>query len=184
MMMTLKATAFFCFAAFIVQSATLHAAQETNHGQVAEQKNEEIKPIQNRVTAGPDVAIGINICRIKSIIRIAEAPDLYVNESKVAELSNGARISISLSGNDAFTLKTTANPFLCRFKDELLFKGKNLLESVYVIVNTERNLSQGVSILLGGMITESVRQSMEVGDSKNWTVRIVSQLNYQSECDK
>jgi len=70
-----------------------------------------------------ETQLELNICRVKSVIRFAEAPDLYIDDKKVAEISNGIKVVHRLSPASSFTVKTTANPFLYRFKDELVIKG-------------------------------------------------------------
>lgn len=134
---------------------------------------------------GPtDASVVLNICRVKSIIRMAEAPDLYVNDVKIGELSNGVRLSHSVKTNDSYTVKTTASPLLFRFKDELLIKGRMPAEPVYVVIKAERNMAQGLSVFFGGAIAESIRQSTEVGDTKNWTTSLVTQSEFAGRCDE
>ncbi len=131
-----------------------------------------------------EASVVLNICRVKSIIRMAEAPDLYVNDAKIGELSNGVRLTHSVKINDSYTVKTTASPLLFRFKDELLVKGRMPTEPIYVVIKAERNMAQGLSVFFGGAIAESIRQSTEVGDTKNWTTSLVSQSEYSSKCDE
>ena len=131
-----------------------------------------------------EASVVLNICRVKSIIRMAEAPDLYVNDAKIGELSNGVRLTHSLKTNDSYTVKTTASPLLFRFKDELLIKGRMPAEPIYVVIKAERNMAQGLSVFFGGAIAESIRQSTEVGDTKNWTTSLVTHDEFLSKCNE
>ncbi|WP_295550151.1 hypothetical protein [Limnohabitans sp. Rim8] len=134
--------------------------------------------------APTEASVVLNICRVKSIIRMAEAPDLYVNDAKIGELSNGVRLTHSVKTNDSYTVKTTASPLLFRFKDELLVKGRMPSEPIYAVIKAERNLAQGLSVFFGGAIAESIRQSTEVGDTKNWTTSFVTQSEFAGRCDE
>jgi hypothetical protein len=128
-----------------------------------------------------EAQLELNICRVKSMIRFAEAPDLYVDDKKVAELSNGTKVVQRLSPTAVFTVKTTANPFLYRFKDELVIKGQPI-EPMFIVIKAERNLAQGLSIFFGGAIAEAARQSVQLGDSKNWTTSIVPPDEFAAKC--
>jgi hypothetical protein len=123
----------------------------------------------------------LNICRVKSMIRFAEAPDLYIDDKKVAEISNGTKVTQRLSPTASFTVKTTANPFLYRFKEELVIKGQPV-EPMFIVIKAERNLAQGLSVFFGGAIAEAARQSVQVGDSKNWTTSIVPSDEFAAKC--
>lgn len=128
-----------------------------------------------------EAQLELNICRVKSIIRFAEAPDLYIDDKKVAEISNGTKVVQRLSPTASFTIKTAANPFLYRFSDELLIKVKPV-EPMFIVIKAERNLAQGLSVFFGGAIAEAARQSVQVGDSKNWTTSIVPRDEFPAKC--
>lgn len=134
--------------------------------------------------APTEVSVVLNICRVKSIIRMAEAPDLYVNDAKIGELSNGVRLTHNVKTNDSYTVKTTASPLLFRFKDELLVKGRVPAESIYVVIKAERNMAQGLSVFFGGAIAESIRQSTEIGETKNWTTSLVTENEFIGKCNE
>lgn len=136
----------------------------------------EITPIEASVV--------LNICRVKSIIRMAEAPDLYVNDAKIGELSNGVKLTHTVKTNDSYTVKTTASPLLFRFKDELLVKGRMPAEPIYVVIKAERNMAQGLSVFFGGAIAESIRQSTEIGETKNWTTSFVTGNEFIGRCNE
>jgi hypothetical protein len=128
-----------------------------------------------------EAQLELNICRVKSMIRFAEAPDLYIDDKKVAEISNGTKVVQRLSPIASFTVKTAANPFLYRFRDELVIKGQPV-EHMFIVIKAERNLAQGLSVVFGGAIAEAARQSVQVGDSKNWTASIVPRDEFAAKC--
>lgn len=128
-----------------------------------------------------EAQLELSICRVKSMIRFAEAPDLYIDDKKVAEISNGTKVVRSISPADTFTVKTAANPFVYRFRDEVLFKGKPI-EPMFIVIKAERNLAQGISVFFGGALAEATRQSIQVGDLKNWTVNIVAREEFAAKC--
>ena len=80
--------------------------------------------------------------------------------------------------------KTSANPFLYRFKDELLVKGTIRTESIYAVIKAERNFAQGITVLFGGMIAESIRQNTEAGQTENWTTSVVTKEEYLFACEQ
>ena len=128
-----------------------------------------------------EAQLELNICRVKSMIRFAEAPDLYIDAKKVAEISNGTKVVQHISPTATFTVKTTANPFLYRFKDELVIKGQPV-DSLFIVIKAERNLAQGLSVFFGGAIAEAARQSVQVGESKNWTTSLVTRDEFAAKC--
>ena len=137
-------------------------------------------PVSINVTSA-EAQLELNICRLKSVIRFAEAPDLYIDDKKVAEISNGTKVVQSISPTATFTVKTAANPFVYRFRDEVLIKGKPI-EPMFIVIKAERNLAQGISVFFGGALAEATRQSIQVGDSKNWTTSIVAQDEFVAKC--
>jgi hypothetical protein len=160
------------------QSAEVEYIQTSPSEIVANESAESLK------NTNDSLDIAINICRIKSIIRSVEAPDLYVNNVKVGELSNGAKLIHHAKTGDVYAVKTLANPLLFRFKDELLAKGIVHNESVYSVVRVERNIAKGLGILFGGAMLESVRQNIDTGDTKDWTTTVVAAEDYQSKCSE
>lgn len=130
---------------------------------------------------GADAQYELNICRLKSVIRFAEAPGLYIDDKKVADISNGTKVVQSVSPTATFTIKTAANPFVYRFRDEVLIKGKPI-EHMFIVIKAERNLAQGISVFFGGALAEATRQSIQVGDSKNWTASVVAREEFAAKC--
>ena len=128
-----------------------------------------------------EAPLELNICRVKSMIRFAEAPDLFIDDRKVAEISNGTKVVQRLSPTASFIVKTAANPFLYRFRDELVIKGQPV-EPMFIVIKAERNIAQGLSVFFGGAIAEAVRQSVQVGDSKNWATSIVPRDEFAAKC--
>jgi len=128
-----------------------------------------------------ETQLELNICRVKSVIRFAEAPDLYIDDKKVAEISNGIKVVQRLSPSASFTVKTAANPFLYRFKDELVIKGQPV-QPMFIVIKAERNITQGLSVFFGGALAEAARQSVQVGESKNWSTSIVTNDEFATKC--
>jgi hypothetical protein len=53
---------------------------------------------------------------------------------------------------------------------------------MFIVIKAERNLAQGLSVFFGGAIAEAARQSVQVGDSKNWTTSIVPRDEFAAKC--
>lgn len=147
------------------------------------------------VTTGPDVGqqpqvrpltrqhavtdrISLSICRPKSLVRFAESPDVYVNEAKVGEVANGSAQSTLVYEGDSFSLKTSASPLLFRFTDEELITGRVGAIPMFLVVEGRATVSQGISVLFGGAIAESTRQSLRGGNTGNWSIKVVDESEY------
>ena len=170
-------------ALYLTTSVAQGTPSETAQPPVTEANSKESGSAEKIKASSAEIQHELNICRSKSVIRFAEAPDLYIDDMKVAEVSNGTHIVHRVNPNATFSLKTKANPFLYRFKDELLVRG-TLIEPMFIVVKAERNLSQGLTLFFGGAIAEATRQSIEVGESKNWTTSIVSLNEFVERCNE
>lgn len=182
-MIKYKTTTTFPVALLIILGLSACAGSEPSKSTQAIAKN-TIKSKDSIPMGTADSKITINICRINSVVRMAESPDLYINSSRFMELSNGNKVIYHANKNDSYLLKTSSNPFVYRFKDEVLAEGKFEDGPIYMTIKAERNLPQGLSILFGGAIAESVRQGGESGKSNNWSVNIVTSDDYPSKCDE
>ena len=177
-----KIISFAIFAVITCSSANAQATSELTLQLPATGASDAVAtaPVSINVTRA-EAQLELNICRLKSVIRFAEAPDLYIDDKKVAEISNGTKVVQSISPTATFTVKTAANPFVYRFRDEVLIKGKPI-EPMFIVIKAERNLAQGISVFFGGALAEATRQSIQVGDSKNWTTSIVAQDEFVAKC--
>jgi hypothetical protein len=161
------------------QGATEQPTQSTE----AQSGNLVTTTSENNSLSSTGAQFELNICRKKSIVRFAEAPDLYIDDMKVAEISNGTKVVHRLNQKNTFALKTKANPLLYRFKGETLIKG-SAVETLFLVVRAERNLTQGITVFFGGAIAEATRQGIQVGESKNWTISIVTPNEFAERCNE
>ena len=77
-----------------------------------------------RLASASDIALGnyaqVNVCRVKSIKRSAEAPELRVDNVVVGQLGSGGKISVNVKAGSVADLFLEANPFMYRFGDFVL----------------------------------------------------------------
>jgi len=126
----------------------------------------------------------LNICRPDSIIRSMESPDIFINGNILSELKNGSSFSFNVHKGDKFSVETTANALLYRFKNEIIVSGDVSDSAQYIVVTAERNLSQGLSVLFGGAIAEVSRQNVSGSSSSgSWSYVRTSLNEYKSACE-
>jgi hypothetical protein len=68
-----------------------------------------------------------------------------------------------------------------RFRDELVIKGQPV-QPMFIVIKAERNITQGLSVFFGGAVAEAARQSVQVGESKNWSTSIVTNDEFATKC--
>ncbi len=84
---------------------------------------------------------------------------------------------------DEYVLSLKSNPFVYRFKDETLLKDKAGNKKRFYILKGLSNVSQGISVMLGGAVAESARQSISENESSgSWQLDEVDQKQYQLQC--
>ncbi len=178
----MKTVSFAIFAVITCSMANAQATSDQTPQQSVSGASDSVPSNLGRINVtSAEAQLELNICRVKSVIRFAEAPDLYIDDKKVAEISNGIKVVQRLSPTSSFTVKTAANPFVYRFRDELVIKGQ-LVEPMFIVIKAERNLAQGLSVFFGGALAESARQSVQAGDSKNWSAGIVTRDEFDAKC--
>lgn len=141
-----------------------------------------------RLASASDIALGnyaqVNVCRVKSLKRSAEAPELRVDNVVVGQLGSGGKISVNVKAGSVADLFLEANPFMYRFGDFVL-RSKDIVrgDSAFWVIVPEANVLSGITVFLGGAVAESSRQK-SVGQFGNWTVSDVSQQDFEKLCDQ
>ena len=141
-----------------------------------------------KLASPSDIASGnyaqVNVCRVKSIKRSAEAPELRVDNVVVGQLGSGGKISVNVKAGSVADLFLGANPFMYRF-DDFVLRSKDIVrgDSAYWVIVPEVNAWSGIAIFLGGAVAESSRQK-SVGQFGNWTVSDVPQQDFEKLCDQ
>jgi hypothetical protein len=139
-------------------------------------------PVTNSTVTNSDGG-SINICRPSSVVRFGETPSLFINDKNVAEISNGTSVSVPIGLGETYEVGTKANPLLFRMSDETLLKGKATNASDrFIIIEGLANLSQGISVLLGGAVGASINSELEDTGTANWSVKIVDKSDFPSDC--
>lgn len=124
----------------------------------------------------------LNICRVSSIKRSAEAPEIRVNKEVIGQLGSGAKVAIKLKEGTTFELFLPSNLLMYRFSEAILYSKKmSRGDSVHLILIPESNVAQGLAVFLGGALAESVRQS-SVGQNDNWTILDVPAEDFEKKC--
>ena len=141
-----------------------------------------------KLASAGDIASGnyaqVNVCRVKSIKRSAEAPELRVDNVVVGQLGSGGKISVNVKAGSVADLFLEANPFMYRF-DDFVLRSKDIVrgDSAYWVIVPEANVLSGITVFLGGAVAESSRQR-SVGQFGNWTVSDVSQQEFEKLCNQ
>lgn len=124
----------------------------------------------------------VKLCRPDSIARSAEAPEIRLNKEVIGQIGSGAMLEFSVKPDIELDLFLSASPLLYRFSDDLIFQKKlGKGERIALKVTPQRNLIQGVTVLLGGAIAESSRQ-VSTGQSGNWLVTEEHGERFAGEC--
>jgi hypothetical protein len=141
-----------------------------------------------KTASAGDIASGnyaqVNVCRVKSIKRSAEAPELRVDNIVVGQLGSGGKISVNVKAGLVADLFLEANPFMYRF-DDFVLRSKDFArgDSAYWVIVPEANVLSGITVFLGGAVAESSRQK-SLGQFGNWTVSDVSQQDFEKLCNQ
>ena len=141
-----------------------------------------------KLASAGDIASGnyaqVNVCRVKSIKRSAEAPELRVDNVVVGQLGSGGKISVNVKAGSVADLFLEANPFMYRF-DDFVLRSKDIVrgDSAYWVIVPEANVLSGITVFLGGAVAESSRQK-SLGQFGNWTVSDVSQQEFEKLCNQ
>ena len=139
-------------------------------------------PVTNSTVTNGDGG-SLNICRPSSVVRFAETPTLFVNGKNVAEISNGTSVSVAIGLGETYEVGTKANPLLFRMSDETLIKGTTTyVADRFIIIEALANLSQGISVLLGGAVGASINSELEDTETANWSAKIVDKSDFLSDC--
>ena len=126
----------------------------------------------------------ISYCRPPSIMRIAEAPSLYVNGIEVATVRNKSRgtVPIDLGQDYRFGLEPSA--FFMRVSNQTAYQNTaSRKEDRYFIVSGKANIEQGLAVLAGGIIGAAEIDKHQDTGKANWEVTPVSQSSFSVACE-
>lgn len=132
----------------------------------------------------PGSAGTISYCRPSSIMRVAEYPTLYVENTPVAQVKNGSigTVPIALGQNFRFGLKPSA--LFMRVTEQIAYKGTaEKLKDRFFVVSGKANVKQGLAILGGGIIGAAELDKRQNTGIENWEIREVSKQAFDSECN-
>ena len=125
----------------------------------------------------------ISYCRPASIMRIAEAPVLYVDGVEVATVRNNSRGTVLIDLGQDYRFGLEPSVFFMRVSDQTAYKNKAFRkESRYFIVSGKANIALGFAVLAGGMIGAAAMDKQQVTGQANWDVSEVSQSTFLEVC--
>ena len=139
--------------------------------------------IDETLVVSPGTAGTISYCRPSSIMRVAEYPTLYVENTPVAQVKNGSigTVPIALGQNFRFGLKPSA--LFMRVTEQVAYEGTaEKLKDRFFVVSGKANMKQGLAILGGGIIGAAELDKQQNTGLENWEVREVSKQAFGSEC--
>lgn len=140
----------------------------------------------SRTASVSDVASGnyaqLTVCRVNSVKRGAEAPELRIDKAVVGQVGSGGRVTVKIKPETMVDLFLESNPFMYRFGD-LVLRSKKMArgESVYWVIVPEANLMSGITVFLGGAAAEATRQK-STGQLGNWSVSDVAPEDFDTLC--
>jgi hypothetical protein len=126
----------------------------------------------------------ISFCRPASIMRIAEAPNLYVDGEIVAVVKNNSRGSVPIDLNQNFRFGLEPSALFMRVSDQTAFEGVAAIkEDRYFLITGMANVDQGLAILAGGIIGAAAMDKQQDTGKANWDVSEVSQSAFFEVCE-
>ncbi|NQV93976.1 MAG: hypothetical protein HQ482_02385 [Sphingomonadales bacterium] len=125
----------------------------------------------------------ISFCRPSSIMRIAEAPNLYVDGEKVASVKNNSSGAVPIDLNQSYRFGLEPSALFMRVSDQTAFEGvADMKEDRYFIISGKLNVDQGIAILAGGIIGAAAIDKQQDTGQANWDVSEVSQSTFLEAC--
>jgi hypothetical protein len=148
----------------------------------------ELTPDISKVNNGS--AGTINYCRPKSIMRVAETVDIYINGEKskldgrlAAKIKNGNKGSVSINLNENFTFGLKPSLLFMRSSDQIAFSDKaTSKKDRFFVVKGKPNYDQSFAILIGGAIGAAELDKTQDTGKENWEVTSVSKSQFESSC--
>ena len=106
--------------------------------------------IPSLVNAG-DSSGSISYCRPQSVMRMAEKLLLYVDNTVIAKIPNGASGKKPISKKKKLKFGIKKNIFMLRPKDQTAYiEYVNDNSDNYYLIKGRANLGQGIAVMLGG----------------------------------
>lgn len=140
-------------------------------------------PLSDNVTRIEGSGGTISFCRPSSIMRIAEAPNLYVNGEKVASVKNNSRGVVPIDLNQSYRFGLEPSALFMRMSDQTAFEGiAEMTEDRYFIVSGKSNLDQGIAILTGGIAGAAAMDKRQDAGKESWSVDLVSKSEFHEAC--
>jgi len=149
----------------------------------------QLSPKLSTVSSG--TAGTISYCRPKSVMRMAETVEIYINGEKseldgrlAAKVKNGSSGSVAINLNENFAFGLKSSLLFMRTSEQIAFSDTATNKSDrYFIVKGKANTAQGVSILLGGAIGAAILDENQDTGKANWDVTSVSKSQFKSSCE-
>lgn len=137
----------------------------------------------------------LNICRVSSIMRAAEAPDIKVNDRIVSEIARASMISIPLNLNDKYQVSTDRSLILMR-EGEVIIRGTAKAQrDRYLMLRGKSDspagalggLSVGTAFIAGALLggTQTVIEQEILADyeqSEKWAFMEVDKERFVKMC--
>lgn len=138
----------------------------------------------------------LNICRVSSIMRAAEAPDIKVNDKAVSEIARSSMVSIPLQLNDKYQVSTDRSLILMR-EGEIIIRGTAKAQrDRYLMLRGKSDspagalggLSVGTAFIAGALLggTQAVIEEEILADyeqSGKWAFMEVDKVRFLKMCE-
>ena len=125
----------------------------------------------------------ISFCRQASIMRIAEAANLYIDDEIVAVVRNNSRGTVPIDLNQSYRFGLEPSVLFMRLSDQTAFQGiAATKKDRYIFISGMANVDQGLAILAGGIIGAKEMDRQQDTGKANWNITEVSQSAFLEVC--
>jgi hypothetical protein len=125
----------------------------------------------------------ISYCRPLSVMRIAEAPILYVEDAATAVIRNNSYGTVPIGIIQAYRFSLTPSAPFMRISEQTPFRDTaSSNQARFFLVSGKANVEQGLAVLAGGIIgAAKIDQQQDTG-KENWAISQVSQEDFYNAC--
>ena len=122
-------------------------------------------------------------CRPSSVMRIAEAPILYVEDAATAVIRNNSHGTVPIGINQAYRFSLTPSALFMRISEQTPFRDTaSSNQTRFFLVSGKANVEQGLAILAGGITGAAIIDQQQDTGKENWAISQVSQEDFYNAC--
>jgi hypothetical protein len=125
----------------------------------------------------------ISYCRPLSVMRIAEAPILYIENALTAVIRNNSHGTVPVGINQTYRFSLTPNALFMRISEQTPFQDTaSSNQARFFLVSGKPNVEQGLAVLAGGIIGAGIIDQKQDTGKENWSISQLSQEDFYNAC--